>query len=128
MSVTIEVSYGELIDKITILEIKADKVKDLAKLNNIRTELDVLKQSLSAEVQPSPQVSALTVQLRDVNNQLWEIEDLIRDKERTKTFDEEFIRLARSVYITNDVRAKLKRELNDLLGSKLVEEKDYKPY
>jgi|ERR1700690_1312051 hypothetical protein len=128
MSVTIEASYGELIDKITILEIKAARVKDPAKLDNIRNELELLKKTLSDDVQPSQQINDLTDQLREVNNQLWDIEDRIRDKERTKTFDEEFISLARSVYITNDVRARLKRELNDALGSRLVEEKDYQPY
>lgn len=128
MSVTVEVSYGELIDKITILEIKADKVKDAAKLANIHNELDILNQALSDDVRASEQVRNLTNQLREVNNQLWEIEDRIRDKERSKDFDEEFIALARSVYITNDQRARIKRELNEALDSGIVEEKDYQPY
>lgn len=128
MSVTIEVSYGELIDKITILEIKAAKVRDPAKLANIQHELALLKKTLADDIQPSQQVIDLTGKLREVNNQLWEIEDRIRDKERNKTFDEEFISLARSVYMTNDSRARIKRELNDALDSKLTEEKDYQPY
>lgn len=128
MSVTIEVSYGELIDKITILEIKAAKVSDPAKLANIRTELGLLERTWTSHVQSSQQINELTDRLRVVNNKLWEVEDRLRDKERTRTFDEEFINLARSVYITNDSRAKIKRELNELLNSKLVEEKDYRPY
>jgi hypothetical protein len=128
MSVTIEISYGELIDKITILEIKAARVADTAKLANIRTELEVLRKSRDAQLGSSPLVSELTDKLREVNGQLWDIEDRIRDKERAKTFDEEFISLARSVYFTNDERARLKRELNDALGSKLMEEKNYQPY
>jgi hypothetical protein len=128
MSVTIEISYGELIDKITILEIKAARVADTAKLANIRTELEVLRKSRDAQLGSSPLVSELTDKLREVNAQLWDIEDRIRDKERAKTFDEEFISLARSVYFTNDERARLKRELNDALGSKLMEEKNYQPY
>jgi predicted nucleic acid-binding Zn-ribbon protein len=128
MSVTVEVSYGELIDKITILEIKADKVKDAAKLANIRNELDILNKALSADVQSSQRVTDLTRQLREVNHQLWEIEDRIRDKERSKAFDQDFIALARSVYITNDQRARIKRELNEVLDSGIVEEKDYQPY
>jgi hypothetical protein len=128
MSISIEVSYGELIDKITILEIKAAKVRDPAKLGNIQNELNLLKKNLANDVQPGQQINDLTDRLREVNNQLWEIEDRIRAKERTRTFDDEFISLARSVYITNDSRAKIKRELNELLDSKLVEEKDYQPY
>jgi predicted nucleic acid-binding Zn-ribbon protein len=128
MSVTVEVSYGELIDKITILEIKAAKVSDSAKLVNIRKELGILQKALSHDMQPNQQVSELTDQLRAINGELWDIEDRIRDKERSKVFDEEFIVLARSVYITNDQRARLKRELNDALDSNIVEEKDYQPY
>jgi Asp-tRNA(Asn)/Glu-tRNA(Gln) amidotransferase C subunit len=128
MSVTVEVSYGELIDKITILEIKAAKVSDLAKLVNISKELEILQKALSDDVRPSQQVTELTNELRAVNGELWEIEDRIRDKERSKTFDEEFIALARSVYITNDKRARIKRELNEALDSDIVEEKDYQPY
>jgi hypothetical protein len=128
MSVTVEVSYGELIDKITILEIKADKVRDPAKLVNIRKELEILSAALSNKVRPSQRISELTNELRAVNGELWDIEDRIRDRERSKAFDKVFIELARSVYITNDKRARIKRELNEALDSDIVEEKDYQPY
>lgn len=128
MSVTVEVSYGELIDKITILEIKADKVRDPVKLVNIRKELEILTKALGNKVRPSQRVSELTNELRAVNGELWDIEDRIRDRERSKAFDKVFIELARSVYITNDKRARIKRELNEALDSDIVEEKDYQPY
>lgn len=128
MSVTIEVSYGELIDKITILEIKAARIVDPAKLRNVQLELALLTAQWIAHVQPTATVVQLIDELRSVNDLLWEVEDKLREKERRKLFDAEFIELARDVYRTNDRRAELKRALNEQLGSRLVEEKAYKPY
>ena len=128
MSISIDVSCGELIDKITILEIKAARVADPAKLKNIRHELQLLTLARESQVRPSVTVDELTRQLRTVNEILWDVEDRIRDKERHLIFDAEFIKLARSVYQTNDRRAELKRELNDLLGSGIIEEKTYQSY
>lgn len=128
MSISIDVSCGELIDKITILEIKAARVVDPAKLKNIRHELQLLTLARESQIRPSVTVDELTRQLRTVNEILWDVEDRIRDKERHLIFDAEFTKLARSVYQANDRRAELKRELNDLLGSSITEEKTYQPY
>lgn len=120
------VSYGELVDKITILQIKQSKISDTAKLANIEHELKVLMkvwQTLDAS-----QVEAEVDALRDVNAALWKIEDDIRAKERAQQFDGRFIELARAVYHTNDKRAELKRKINETLGSELVEEKSYAAY
>ena len=121
------VSWGELIDKITILEIKAERLTDAAKRDSVVTELTLLSE-IAAAAQQKPDVAALTAQLKAVNKALWEIEDHIRDKEAAQEFDARFIELARAVYVTNDRRAALKRDLNRVLGSGLVEEKSYKPY
>ena len=121
----VPVSWGELLDKITILQIKQERIEDAAKRANVTAELNAL--SAIAEVAMA-QAAALLAGLKAVNEDLWEIEDQIRDKERTQAFDAEFIALARAVYVTNDRRADLKRQMNRLLGSALVEEKSYKPY
>ena len=121
------VSWGELIDKITILEIKAERLTDAAKRDSVVTELTLLSE-IAAAAQQKPDVAALTAQLKAVNKALWEIEDHIRDKEAAQEFDARFIELARAVYVTNDRRAALKRDLNRVLGSGLVEETSYKPY
>ena len=126
------VSPGELIDKITILRIKAARIGDGVKLANVRHELEVLertwRESAYAGAGPEKDVTAETAALEAVNTRLWEIEDDIRDKERSRTFDARFIELARSVYIENDERARLKRRINDKLGSPIVEEKSYRRY
>ena len=119
------VSWGELLDKITILQIKQERIADAAKRANVTTELKAL--SAIADVAMA-QAAALLAGLKAVNEELWDIEDRIRDKERDKSFDAEFIELARAVYVTNDRRADLKRQMNILLGSALVEEKSYQPY
>jgi hypothetical protein len=119
------VSWGELLDKITILQIKQERIGDAAKRANVTAELNAL--TAIADVAMA-QAAALLAGLKAVNEDLWEIEDRIRDKERNKSFDAEFIELARAVYVTNDRRADLKRQMNGLLGSALVEEKSYKPY
>lgn len=123
----VPMSPGELLDKITILEIKAARIAEPAKLENVRYELGVLEQLWKTTL-PGDQVLAVRLELKRVNESLWDIEDDIRDKERAKRFDEEFIRLARAVYITNDKRAALKKQVNLALGSMIVEEKSYQSY
>lgn len=127
-TVTIEIAPGELIDKITILEIKTESIVDPEKLANVRIELETLSESRDSAIEPSAEMDRLTVDLKAVNLALWKIEDDIRDCERDGNFGPEFIELARAVYKTNDRRATLKREINTLLGSRLVEEKSYQPY
>ena len=124
----VPISPGELIDKITILEIKSARMTDEAKVRNVRTELQMLNETWKGSAYSAVDISAEWKGLRDVNAQLWDIEDDIRDKERDGQFDERFIELARAVYVTNDERAAIKRRINVKLGSVLVEEKSYKKY
>jgi hypothetical protein len=124
----VPISPGELIDKITILEIKSERMTDAAKLANVRTELGLLLETWRSSAYASTDIGAEWQALRDVNGQLWEIEDRIRDKERDGRFDAEFIELARAVYVTNDERAAVKKRINTKLGSALVEEKSYAEY
>ena len=126
--ILVEIAPGELIDKITILEIKSERIVDEDKLGNVRVELNVLERARDGAIQASPALDELTVKLREVNEALWDIEDGVRDCERTKDFGPRFIELARSVYRNNDRRMALKREINELLGSKLTEEKSYADY
>jgi Tfp pilus assembly protein PilF len=127
-SVVSEVSVGELIDKITILRIKDERIKSEEKLINIRAELHSLETIQRAFVATSPMLDDLTSQLIAVNKILWDIEDDIREKEHSKTFDEEFVQLARNVYLTNDQRCAIKRTINEMCGSRLKEEKSYTQY
>jgi DNA repair exonuclease SbcCD ATPase subunit len=124
----VEVPAGELIDKITILEIKAVRITDAGKLENVHRELQVLCQARDAAIQGSAELDTLTSQLKAINQILWQVEDAIRDCERNQDFGPEFIELARRVYQTNDRRAELKRQINQLLGSRFVEEKSYAVY
>ena len=124
----VPISPGELIDKITILEIKSQRMTDAAKLHNVRTELSLLSDTWQASPFSATDISAEWAGLRDVNGKLWDIEDRIRDKERDGLFDAEFIELARAVYFTNDERAAIKKKINTKLGSVLVEEKSYANY
>ena len=124
-SVAIETAPGELIDKITILEIKTERITDPQNVRTARTELETLEAARDRTIVSSDALTALTVELRLVNESLWEIEDGIRDCERAGDFGAKFIELARSVYAKNDQRAALKRKINVLLGSKLIEEKSY---
>jgi len=124
----VPISPGELIDKITILEIKSERIQDAAKLHNVRTELALLTDTWKASPFSATDISADWSALRDVNAKLWDIEDDIRDKERAGDFGPGFIELARAVYFTNDVRAAIKRRINTALGSVLVEEKSYSDY
>ena len=122
------VSYGELIDKITILEIKSRRMTDEAKLANVRNELDQLNATWAAHPAAATDIADERARLLGVNETLWDIEDRIRLKEKAQAFDQEFIELARAVYFRNDERAAVKREINLKLGSSLVEEKSYQDY
>lgn len=122
------ISIGELIDKITILEIKSARIEDPAKLANVRTELHLLTAVWAASSASAIDIAEERAQLKAVNAALWDIEDRIRLKEKAQAFDAEFIELARSVYFRNDERAAVKKAINLKLGSKLVEEKSYQDY
>jgi predicted nucleic acid-binding Zn-ribbon protein len=129
MPVQVPVSVGELLDKLTILAIKLERIDEPAKRANIAREHAALEAVVQAEGLRAPEgVTALEQELRAVNEQLWRIEDEIREHERQQRFDDAFIALARAVYRTNDERAALKRRLNALTGSELVEEKSYAAY
>ena len=124
-SVLIEVGAGELIDKITILHIKAEHMTDAAKLRNVNHELTVLSRARAESLAPSSELDRLEGELRAVNQALWVIEDDIRACEAARDFSQKFIDLARAVYIQNDRRATLKKSINELCGSSIVEEKSY---
>ena len=126
--ISVPVSPGELLDKVTILRIKSQRMSDAAKLANVRIELKVLEETWAASAYAKVDISADVAALLEVNERLWVIEDDIRDCERAQDFGARFIELARAVYHTNDKRAALKRALNEALGSAIVEEKSYKPY
>ena len=128
MSVSVPVSWGELIDKITILEIKQKEIKNPAALENINREHDALNRVLNADQHENKELARLKQALLAINRELWTIEDDIRDCERKKDFGDDFIRLARAVYHTNDRRAAIKREINTLLKSAFFEEKSYQDY
>ncbi len=125
---SIPISFGELIDKITILEIKSERIADAGKLANVRAELDMLDKTWNAHPSSRVDVQPERARLKAVNELLWDIEDRIRLKEKAQAFDAEFIELARAVYFRNDERASVKREINLKLGSSLVEEKSYQDY
>ena len=126
--IRVPISPGELLDKITILRIKSERMSDPAKVSNVRLELRVLEDTWSASAYAKIDIEADLRALLAVNERLWVIEDDIRDKERAQAFDAEFIRLARAVYVENDERAAIKRRINTTLGSRIVEEKSYRKY
>jgi hypothetical protein len=126
--ISVPVSPGELLDKITILRIKSNRMSDAQKLANVRLELRVLEETWSASAYAKSDIAADVNALLHVNERLWVIEDEIRGKERAQEFDAEFIRLARAVYVENDERAAIKRRINVKLGSSIVEEKSYAKY
>ena len=128
MSLLAPTSPGDFLDKLTILEIKAERISDPAKLENVRRELGLLRATWNDSPLAAREVSVLVAELKAVNLALWEIEDRIRGKEAARAFDAEFVEFARSVYRTNDRRAALKRELNLALGSEIIEEKSYSDY
>ena len=123
----VSVSVGEVFDKITILQIKKDKIKDRNKLININKELNEIE-TVVEEHKNDKEILSFIKTLKNINLKLWEIEDKIRAKESLKEFDEDFIQLARSVYIVNDKRAEIKKEINLKTNSNLIEEKSYKKY
>ena len=124
----IEISAGELIDKLTILEIKMSRIAEQEKIINVQTEYESLKSIWSTQIQSSDQIEFLTSKLKLINEKLWQIEDDIRQCERESNFGQKFIKLARNVYKCNDQRASLKKQINKSLGSRLVEEKSYSLY
>jgi uncharacterized protein DUF6165 len=124
----VPVSPGELLDKITILRIKVARIQDASKLANVKLELSLLEQIWKDSGAAAHDVALDERALENVNAQLWDIEDRIRDKEARQIFDREFIELARAVYISNDERAAIKKRINLQLGSRIVEEKSYKQY
>jgi hypothetical protein len=126
--ISVPVSPGELVDKLTILEIKAERIAEAAKLANVRHELEVLKLTWDNSVYATADIRAEWGELKRINEKLWVVEDDLRDLERAKTFDQRFIDLARAVYFTNDERAAVKKRINTKLGSRIVEEKSYKAY
>ena len=127
MIIETPISVGELVDKITILRIKSREIKNPDKLKNVGAELDKLQHIFSA-LQGMPDILNEFVMLESINKELWDIEDRIRKKEMLEEFDGEFIELARSVYITNDKRSEVKKKINEMTGSELVEEKSYEQY
>jgi len=125
MSVPTHISIGELLDKVSILEIKRGKISDQIKLKEVEKELGVLRIVCNEKLTGFEDWIS---KIKQINEKLWDIEDDIREKERTKSFDEEFIKLARSVYVTNDLRFKIKDEINQFYGSEIKEQKNYKEY
>ena len=128
VEVSVEVSPGDLIDKITILEIKLERIEGKDKLKNVKLEWETLTRARDEAIEATPELEKLTADLKESNERLWEIEDDIRQFECDKNFGDKFIELARAIYINNDQRARLKREINELLGSRLIEEKSYAAY
>lgn len=126
--IMVPISPGELVDKITILKIKSERIGDEKKVHNVKLELDLLQRTWQQSDFAGTDIDAQTQQLKSINERLWEIEDRIRLKESAAAFDDEFVELARSVYFTNDERSRIKREINELLGSELIEEKSYQDY
>ncbi len=127
-TITIRISPGEVLDRLTILEIKAERMTDAAKLANVRRELDELAGVVARHIPKRDDIGRLHDQIKAVNGKLWVIEDDIRDCERARDFGAKFVELARAVYVTNDERARLKRAINEALGADIIEEKSYAPY
>jgi hypothetical protein len=128
MNLLVQISAGELLDKLTILEIKRENIADDAKTANVAREYAALSEVVEREIGADPEISWLRAELKEINAELWRIEDDIRDRERQASFGAEFIALARAVYRTNDRRAELKHRINLVTRSDLIEEKSYAPY
>ena len=126
--ILVPVSFGELLDKIAILQIKSERIVDPSKLANVRKELESLTSTWMAHPAAQQNIPEMRAALKAVNERLWDIEDQIRDRERAQDFGPEFVRLARAVYFENDDRARIKRDINQALGSAYVEEKSYSSY
>lgn len=127
-AIRVDIAPGELIDKLTILEIKRERIRDARKLAHVEREFATLRAAQDEGLEASDRLEALRRDLREVNARLWDIEDDLRDCERRGDFGAGFVELARAVYRFNDQRARLKREINEWLGSSLIEEKSYKAY
>ena len=128
MQLQVPVSVGEVLDKVTILQIKLAHISDPNKRVNIQNELDALLPLMAGDGFTTDEMQGLMAELKSVNEALWDIEDDIREKEAAKSFDAEFIKLARAVYVTNDKRAEIKKQINLATGSALIEEKSYESY
>ena len=132
MQIDVPISLGELLDKISILMIKEEKIKEQSKLNLVKVELDLLRKNLSMIIETysdnKDKIFSHIENLKEVNSKLWNIEDQIRDCERKNIFDKKFIELARSVYFSNDKRSEIKKQINLEFGSKIVEVKSYEDY
>ena len=126
--ISVPVSFGELLDKISILQIKSERMSDEAKLANVRRELSALEKTWMAHPAAGSDIARLRAELKAVNERLWDIEDQVRLKEQAQAFDRDFVELARSVYLQNDERARIKKAINLALGSSYVEEKSYQDY
>lgn len=126
--ILVEIAPGELIDKLTILQIKSERIAAPSMLHNVRYEMTALDRVRQDALSSSPELDALASELKQVNVVLWDIEDEIRRCERAQDFGPRFVELARAVYRTNDRRAQLKRAINELLGSQIIEEKQYVAY
>jgi hypothetical protein len=126
--ILVPVSFGELLDKIAILQIKSERMSDEAKLANVRNELSALDMTWAVHPASQQDIAGLRADLKAVNERLWVIEDEIRLQEKAQAFDAEFVRLARAVYFENDTRARIKKDINLALGSSYVEEKSYQDY
>ena len=126
--ILVPVSFGELLDKIAILQIKSERMSDEAKLANVRNELSALDATWGQHPASKLDITRLRADLKAVNERLWVIEDDIRLQEKAQAFDAEFVRLARAVYFENDTRARIKKDINLALGSSYVEEKSYQDY
>lgn len=126
--ITVPVSFGELLDKISILQIKSERMSDEAKLANVRRELSALERTWMAHPAAGRDVARLRAELKAVNERLWDIEDEVRLQEKAQAFGRDFVELARSVYLQNDERARIKKAINLALGSSYVEEKSYQDY
>ena len=124
----IPISWGELFVKITVLQIKIEKLQEKNALKNVKTEHDQLTKIYNSNFLEDEKSNRLLNDLKKINQKLWEIQDKIRDKERRKKFDKEFLKLARNVYFTNDERSRIKRNINETFGSKIIEEKLYSKY
>jgi uncharacterized coiled-coil DUF342 family protein len=123
--ITANISYGELVDKITILMIKSERITDPNKLRNIFKELHLLQETFNISIGNREDISELMQRLKEINEALWDVEDILRTKERIREFGDEFLQLARSVYKINDQRSIIKRSIDILLGSEIMEEKSY---
>ena len=132
MKINAPISLGELMDKISILSIKKDKIFDKSKINLIEDELNLLNKSISIIINQNKdrqiEILSLMDDLKKINSELWDIEDKLRECERKKIFDQSFMELARSVYLTNDKRSKAKLEINKKFGSQIIEVKSYQEY